>query len=777
MIGRLTQAGIAVWRDTASMPAGVQWQQQVADAIRGADLVVMCTSQLWYGSRACRDEEDWANYYSRPSVKVPVDQGEFDLERAMQAIGAAWHAITPEDRLASDLETAAGNWSSNGHHNRDLARGSDLSSFRKAWHVQRGADAAGVAMAKPSFGARLTPVALRYLRQSIRRQRVTRVLAALAVIVLVVAGLSAATLATRMKEIREAGDGLNEDSRTWSDVRAALRRDPYQAMEVALSLPHDAATMRGSSYVAKLQTILAAHVPSDHGKADDARFGRFAFDADASTARARFDGGNGGVPMRAWVAEQGNTVLIAHDTERQPASDADEDAQATGTVSLPSRATMLAFSPDGLYLAALGDTGITIIDPAHASAFMTLTGADTSQVTGMSWSADGSRLAIRTSDGTATVWSVRSNTTIVSDARTWYMDGAALGGKSANTTGSGTQAAFLARDGSVTVVDTATGKVRASDIHVPVDVGVTIAGGADANTAYVIGQKNGALKLYRVDLQKGASAPLRLPEDCTPQQVTPMPGGKQLAVSCGTRIIVTGASGGKALSSVESAGASVSAMKADEQGRLFVGFDNGQLAILEKGQSSFSTPDAAEAEGNRIGLCVGGAVRGVAVSGNKALFVGDGTIAQNCSRNISRSKHGDGGQGGVSVSGKDDGSWTMHVGMTNFAGLSDADQARAVAASPDGSAFVAGLSDGSIAFARYDMQPGAMWREVPGEIRAVIYSDDGKRVFAATRDGLIIAVPAITDSYEGADLRKQVRSRLDTAVKLGLYQTGKSGSS
>ena len=60
-------------------------------------------------------------------------------------------------------------------------------------------------------------------------------------------------------------------------------------------------------------------------------------------------------------------------------------------------------------------------------------------------------------------------------------------------------------------------------------------------------------------------------------------------------------------------------------------------------------------------------------------------------------------------------------------------------------------------------------REIPGEVRAVVYAPDGKRLIAATRDGVIYTVAAPdAGEYEGATLRRQVQERLDRAKKLGL---------
>ena len=213
----------------------------------------------------------------------------------------------------------------------------------------------------------------------------------------------------------------------------------------------------------------------------------------------------------------------------------------------------------------------------------------------------------------------------------------------------------------------------------------------------------------------------------------------------------------------------MTALRADGEGRLFVGFDGGTLAVVEAGASTLILPGAAASDVGSIGICLGGTARAIAVSGSKALFVGDGTPAQLCSRDISRSKTGDGGMNGVDVARRDKDPWTMHVGMTDFASLTDAHQSRAVAAAPDGNAFAAGLADGSVMFARYDMQPGPLVREIPGEVRAVVYAPDGKRLIAATRDGVIYTVAAPdAGEYEGAMLRRQVQERLGRAKKLGL---------
>ncbi|KFI97928.1 hypothetical protein, partial [Bifidobacterium stellenboschense] len=597
-------------------------------------------------------------------------------------------------------------------------------------------------------------VAARYLTQSIRRGVILRVLAVLAAIAIVCAGVSGATFATRMRQIDEANAQANEESRRWDALRDALDDDPYTAMRTVLAQPHDTATMRGSMYVATMRMVLATHVPDDHGDATDQRFAGYDFpDAlDTRTPDALADAGVG----------------------------AASDGKTRG----------YAVSPDGLEVAALGGTDVRILDARRGGTMMTLTGADLTETTSMAWSEDGSALAVRSSDGKATVWKVRASTTVVRDTGSWFMDGAALGGTGAGsaagaggTSGNGSRAALLARDGRVTLVDTAKGRVVSDATRVPVDVGVAIATAPDAaDTAVVAGTKDGSTVLYRVTFDDGADGAgggsgdvgkttrIDVPDGCAPGALAVLPGGREIAIGCGAQVDVIGVrGGGPSRTIVNDAGAEVTALRADGEGRLFVGFDGGTLAVVEAGASTLILPGAAASDVGSIGICLGGTARAIAVSGSKALFVGDGTPAQLCSRGISRSKTGDGGANGVDAARRDDDPWTMHIGMTDFASLTDAHQSRAVAAAPDGNAFAAGLADGSVMFARYDMQTGPLVREIPGEVRAVVYAPDGKRVIAATRDGVIYTVAAPdAGEYEGVTLREQVQERLDRARKLGL---------
>lgn len=739
IIDWLERSGIAVWRDTASMPAGVAWKRQVADAIRGADLVVMCVSPLWNGSKACRDEEDWARYYHRPQVRVPVDAARFDLTRAAASIGAAWAAITPTDRLAAELETAAGDWANHGSRSRDLARGRALRSYRRAFGTRGGGvggDGAVSGNDRPAHP--LTPVAVRYLRQSARHRAIMRIVAMLAVIAIACAGLSGVTFATRMRQIQQTDAEWATASRQWGELRAAMLESPYKAMETVLDDPHDEATMRSTMAMTKMRAVLDIHVPDDHGDATDPRFAGYALDGRL---------------------------------------DANPPAALEGAVASGAKARGYAASPDGLLVAALADDGIRILDAARASTLMTLTGADLVKATAMAWGKDGTALAIRSSDGTAIVWKVRSDATVIKHTGSWFMDGTAMGGPSDGTSGNGSHAVLLARDGRLTVVDTAQGRVVSSATHVPLDVGVAIAAAPDAtDIAYVAGIRGGATALYRVawdagDLSaSGDATQVAVPDGCASNALAVLPGGREVALTCGSEIDVIDATTGSQTRRITGeSDASVSAMHADSQGRLFVGLDGGVLAVVESGADSFTYPDAVSSDAGDLGYCLGGTARAVAVSGDKGLFVGDGTTARACSRNISRSKESDGGSGGVDNARRDDGSWTMYIGVTDFVETTGAHQSRAVAAAPDGNAFAAGLSDGSVAFARYDMQPGPIVREVPGEVRAVVYSADGRQVVAATRDGVIFAVAAPdAGEYEGTTLRQQVQERLDRARKLGL---------
>lgn len=737
IIDWLERSGIAVWRDTASMPAGVSWKRQVADAIRGADLVVMCVSTLWNGSKACRDEEDWARYYHRPQARVPVDAARFDLTRAAAVIGAAWAAVSPTDRLAAELETAAGDWANHGSRSRDLARGRALRSYRRVFGT-RGDRIDGSRDNRPAHP--LTPVAVRYLRQSARHRAIIRVFAVLATVALVCAGLSGVTFATRMRQIQRTDAEWATDSWQWDELRAALQDDPYKAMETVLDDPHDEATMRGTMYVTKMRTVLGIHVPDDHGDATAPRFAAYALDGKLDTT----------VP-----------------------------GALAGTGMPSAKARGYAASPDGLTVAALADDGIRILDAARSGTMMTLVGVDLTKVVSMAWDNDGSTLAVRSSDGTATVWKVRRRAIIVRNTGSWFMDGTALGGVTGGPSGAGTHAVLLARDGRLTVVDTANGRIVSSATRVPLDVGVAIAAAPDAtDSVYVSGTQDGATALYRItwdsdDLSAGGNTTqIAVPDGCAPTPVAVLPGGGQVALACGSQIdIIDTDDGDPDRAIVDKSGATVTAARADAQGRLFVGFDGGALAVVEAGADSFTYPGAASSDAGGLGYCLGGTARAVAVSGSKALFVGDGTTAQACSRDLSRSEEGDGGAGGVTKALRDDGPWTMHMGMTDLAGLSGSYQSRAAAAAPDGSAFAAGLSDGSVMFSRYDMQPGSVVREVPGEVRAVVYASDGSHVVAATRDGVIFTVDAPdSGEYEGDALRQQVQERLDRSRKLGLAE-------
>ena len=119
----------------------------------------------------------------------------------------------------------------------------------------------------------------------------------------------------------------------------------------------------------------------------------------------------------------------------------------------------------------------------------------------------------------------------------------------------------------------------------------------------------------------------------------------------------------------------------------------------------------------------------------------------------------------------EDGSWQLTTGFLASWTPVDAHQARALAASPDGTVFAAGFSDGSVALLRdSDLYPGAVVREQGSEVRALAFSPDASALIVAMRDGTIARVEVDDGSFDAATLRERLRERLDTARALGLWE-------
>lgn len=727
LTSRLNQVGVDVWRDTASLPAGVNWKRQVNDAIRGADLVVMCTSPEWYDSRACQEEGDCAGYYHRPHVEIPVDAAERDLDRAVNAVVAALAAVTAEDRLVSDIEVSAGAWLEGGARSRDLARGRYLKELNRVFGRGRGV---------------VTDAARRYLIRSIRHRRIKRIMAALAVMVVILAILIPWNLKTQMDTIGR----LETESRVISSHRraldAAMGKGPYEALKTVLAFPKDG-RFNSTDYLTELHTALSVKTPVERGAVSDSRYEDFSFSHPRGATASSSD--------RVRTANVGADGSVS--IRRSGTSGAAEGEVGVLSVSDlgVGRARMVAFSPDGLYLAALAERGIVIIDPRLASVVMTLSGADVSGAGNITWNGDGSRIAVELSDGTVDVWEVRSRTEVVSRTDLWIVGGTSFDG--------GRKAAFLGRDGRIVVVDGGSGKVESTETALAsedVDA-YEITGGPESDKVYVIAQRGDDYALYGVDLASHKTSRFEVSDQCQPRHVAQ--DAKGVVIDCGSKIAVLRVDTGAIVDTIDGY-PNVSALGVNGEGRVFVGIGSGAIGVGQIGSSdSGKLRLAADGRimGAFIGECPGGVVQAIAAGADRALAVGNGTTVGNCSRSLRPSNDRWAG-----------GAWTIGAGLMPYTTDATSAQSRAVAISPDGSQFAVGLSNGAIALLRADMQPGWAWREQPGEMRGVVYSPDGNYVFGATREGLIVRVPSYPESFTVKDMRAQARAVLDRARRLGL---------
>jgi hypothetical protein len=132
---------------------------------------------------------------------------------------------------------------------------------------------------------------------------------------------------------------------------------------------------------------------------------------------------------------------------------------------------------------------------------------------------------------------------------------------------------------------------------------------------------------------------------------------------------------------------------------------------------------------------------------------------------------GDGGAklGCVLLATRDGDSWEH--GIIPFDSSATARQARAVALSPDGALAAIGFGDGSVATITVpDGNPGWTWRELTGAVRGLTFTEDGSGLTVATRDGLVVTLPACPDCSSPQALARLAHDRVQRALDWGLVE-------
>ena len=717
----LEARGVPVWQDTEQLRFGEVWDARVNDAIRGASLVVLVVSREWCDSEPCQNEASQARYYKRPVIEISL---ELDVERAASHIADEYRRVSPISSLTATVETRAESWLRDGRKRRNLLQGRSL---REVTRVLGRNHAAPI----------LTDNANRYVLTSKRFARSVCAFAVLSALVSLWAFISFLVVKIGNYGATLIGSyGYGSSLLTYSS-EIGNRVDPYLVADVTTNtLDNRAWTLSsiindGYSRQLMMRSALDAITPTEQMDAEEADSRGFSF-PDAARTRAAVEASG----VTAELSENGAVVTLS--------TDGDSGTLVTARLEMPS--FDLSFSPDGRYLAVLGEGGIAILDGHQGSQLLFLNGTQNPQGSTLAWSPDGSLVAVRTPQDYVFSWPVRQDTMILAATDRTFVDGASVKG--------GELAAFLASDGSITFVDVTSGSIEDVDESLEAAEALHLAPGPGEKDFYVVARPADdpdATRLIHVDCAAGTVAELPLPDGLVPTCVSTEAGGPELAVGCEGALLVLDATGG-VRNRVD--GLDVSAVAMDADGRVFAGTQGGDLVVLEPGASEVSRPVSAVTRGGATPLAI-------AVGSGRAVSVGKGTVCGNGSRALTREW----------------GTWVERDGITSSMTDSAAPCARTIAASSDGSLFVCGLSDGTLVTFFPEGGFGVSARhELGSELRGIVVSPDRTSVLGAAEDGTIARVAVDLAANDQQVLRDRLDERVRQGLEFGLYHNEADGS-
>lgn len=710
----LEARGIPVWQDTEQLRFGEVWDARVNDAIRGASLVVLVVSREWCDSEPCQNEASQARYYKRPILEVSLER---DVERTAIQIANEYRRVSPISSLTATVETRAESWLRGGHKRRDLLQGRSLREVTRL-------------LGRNHAAPILTDNADRYVLESKRFARSVCAFAVLSALVSLWALISFLVVKIGNFGATLIGSyGYGSSLLTYSS-EIGNRVDPYLVSDVTTNtLDNRAWTLSsiindGYSRQLMMRSALDAITPTEQMDAEEADSRGFSF-PDAARTRAAVEASG----VTAELSENGAVVTLS--------TDGNSGTLVTARLEMPS--FDLSFSPDGRYLAVLGEGGIAILDGHQGSQLLFLNGTQNPEGSTLAWSPDGSLVAVRTPQDYVFSWSVRQDTTILATTGSTFVDGASVKG--------GELAAFLASDGSITFVDVTSGSIEDVDESLEAAEALHLAPGPGEKDFYVVAllaDDPDATRLIHVDCAAGTVAELPLPDGLVPTCVSAVAGGSELAVGCEGALLVLDATGG-VQNRVD--GLNVSAVAMDADGRVFAGTQSGDLVVLEPGASEVSRPESAVTHGGTTPLAI-------AVGSGRAVSVGKGTACGNGSRSLTREW----------------GTWVERDGITSSMTDSASPYARTIAASSDGSLFVCGLSDGTlVTFFPEDGFGVSARHELGSELRGIVISSDRTSIIGAAGDGTIVRVAVDLAANDQQALRDRLDERVRQGLEFGLY--------
>lgn len=714
---QLEARGVPVWQDTEQLRFGEIWDARVNDAIRGASLVVLVVSHEWYDSRPCQNEASQARYYKRPILEVPAEPEGQDPAKAADSIAAEYRRVSPVSDLTATVETRTDGWLRGGRRRRDLLQGRSL---REAIRVIRNAGNTRI----------LTENAEKYVRASRTRARVANVLVILNVLVLLWAFSAYHQVRSISRESSLTGSRSYANSLLVYSSEVGNRVDPYLVADVTLRVLNDEGYAQdmelndGYSTQLMMRSALDAITPTERLSESEAASRGLYFPTSTRT--------------RVTSEVSGLTAELSANGASAALSEADGNGVlATTRLEMPS--FDLSFSPDGSYLAILGEGGIAILDGTRGSQLLFLNGTQNPEGSTLAWSPDSTEVAVRTPAGAVFLWPIRQDTTVLASTDRGFVDGVSLK--------AGERAAFLAQDGSISFIDVASGNIEDVDRTLDATDALCLAPGSGEKDFFVVARRPDSPqtpRLLHVDCAAGEVTELPLPDGLVPTCISAAEGGSSLAVGCEEALLVLDFSG-NVLTRID--GLAVSAVAMDAEGRVFLGARDGGLAVLEPGATEISRPETTLTRS-------GTTARAIAVGDGGAVAVGDGTVRGDGSRVLVREQD----------------TWVEREGITSSMSPSSVTCSQTIAATSDGSLFACGLADGTLVTLSAENGFGASARhELGSELRGIVVASKGDSVIGATEDGRIVRIAIDRSSNDQQALRARLEERVQQGIEFGLY--------
>jgi len=682
LVAELERHGCDAWIDESDIPPSVPWMNEIQRAIAESMLIVVVDSPAWQGSGPCRIEQDLAEQARVPLVRVDAVGGR--VAESVAEIVAAHRALPPSRAVALEAASAAAIWSEAGRRRSLLARGRPLAAMRKAR-----------ATAPDEFSETAT-VFLRASRQaSLRRWAVGATLALVAPLLAATIAISFAMIdavnARAAQSVAEATVYAERDTYAQWNIYAALERSPSRAV---------------TSFTAYVQlfTFLTHRTPSawDPTPVDTA----------GPTTAVSPDG------SLSAVAE-GPTVVVtdaAGQQRRLPAS---------------AEITSLAWSPNGLWIAASTASGADVISVRNARSIALHGGPGGSEAArAVSW-LDDTRVTVGGVAGTGT-WHVFDGELIATLDEVRY--GATVGTTLYTVNAAGTVTATPTES-------TAAGVVVGGAVPAGSSPSAMDAAGPLVAVAYL-----GPTPFLRVvDTASGAIADHSL-GDCSPLALSLSPDAGAAYLACMdpqvnlTRVdLATGA-----LTSESMYGQPAYGVRALDD-RVLWGRMVGAVFRTDLALQSPTILTTAAGCGAPVRKFVG------AADADTLFVIGDGTGGFACATNIETA--------------------SAEVHRMIF-GAGDGIAVPDAATSPDGTLVAYGISDGRVrVFNTDDYAPVYAAQVMADQIRDVAFSPDGSTLIVAGATGEIVTIPIPYGSMaEGAaGLLDDAIARLTQAIEWGIH--------